>query len=141
MENKLTAIEDLTGQVIGCAMAVHRELGSGFLESVYHQAFSLELSSKSISHTLEEPLVVKYRNTVVGQFFADILIENRLILELKSVSRLIDKHEVQLVNYLTATGIDTGLLFNFGAESLQFKKSFESIKVRVQQKANPAKSC
>lgn len=122
-------------------MAVHRELGSGFLESVYHQALSLELTTKGIQHALEEPLEVRYRSSIVGRFSADILVENCLILELKSVSRLIDKHEVQLVNYLTATGIDTGLLINFGAESLQFKKKFRIYNGSGSAKANPAKSC
>lgn len=141
MERENTELEELTGKVTGCAMAVHRELGSGFLEPVYHQALSLELTTQRISHSLEEPLKVLYKETIVGKFSADILVENRLPLKLKAVTQIISKHEVQLVNYLTATGIDTGLLFNFGAESLQFKKKYRIYRQSLSGKTNPAKSC
>jgi GxxExxY protein len=117
-------MERLTGAVIGCAMTVHRELGPGFLESVYENALSHELTSKKISHQNQVPIGVYYRNQKVGEFIADILVRDCLILELKAIRQLSPQHEVQLVNYLTATRIETGLLFNFGTPSLQFKKKF-----------------
>jgi len=114
--------DELTRRVIGCVMRVHRELGPGFLESVYKNALCIELSIEKIAHSTEAPVTVFYRNTKVGSFCADVLIENNLILELKSDEKIIPAHEVQLVNYLKATGIDVGLLINFGSKSLDFKR-------------------
>jgi GxxExxY protein len=113
---------DLAGRVIGCAMQVHRGLGSGFLENVYKNALCLELKKSGIDHTTEEPIKVRYCGQEVGSYFADIYIEKQLIVEIKAVESFAVMHEVQLVNYLTATGIDTGLLLNFGAKSLQYKR-------------------
>jgi len=115
---------DLAGQMIGKAMKVHGVLGAGFVESVYENALCLDLAAAGITFSRQAPVQVRYRDTIVGDFVADILIEGKLIIELKAVSALLPIHEVQLVNYLTATGIDGGLLLNFGAESLQFKKKF-----------------
>ncbi len=116
--------DELTGLVIGCAMRVHRELGPGFLESVYQNALCFELTHENIAYATEEPIAVYYRKTKVGDFCADVLIEKRLILELKSVEKINPAHEVQLVNYLNATGVETGLLINFGAVSLDFKRKY-----------------
>ena len=113
---------ELTGRMIGCAMRVHRELGFGFLESVYRNALCVELGLESIEFTTEEPISVYYRQAKVGNFSADVLIEKSLILELKAVEKIHPAHEVQLVNYLNATGIDVGLLINFGSKSLEFKR-------------------
>ncbi len=116
-------IEDaLSRQVIGCAMQVHRALGTGFLESVYHRALELELADAGIDFVSELKLDVFYKNRIVGHFIADLIIENRLIVELKAIETLSAIHEVQLVNYLTATNKDAGLLINFGSKSLQFKR-------------------
>jgi len=119
---------DLAGQVIGCAMAIHRELGAGFCESVYQNALIQELHLQSLSVEAEQKITVQYKNVIVGQFLADLLVENKLIVELKAVQNLIPTHEVQIVNYLTATGIDLGLLLNFGNSSLQFKKKHREYK-------------
>lgn len=97
--------DELTELVIGCAMRVHRELSPGFLESVYQNALCVELTHEGITHSTEEPIAVYYRKTKVGDFCADVLVEKRLILELKSVEKINPTHEVQLVNYLNATGI------------------------------------
>jgi GxxExxY protein len=105
-------------------MAVHRELGSGFLESVYEASLAVELEAAGIKFERQKELKVYYKNQVVGRFVADIVIESELIIELKAVQDLNVRHEVQLVNYLTATRIDEGLLLNFGDQSLQFKKKF-----------------
>lgn len=119
---------DLAGQVIGCAMRVHGTLGSGFLESVYQNALCLELSELGPSFDTEKKPTVFYREKPVGTFSADIIVGDALIIELKATQALLPIHEVQLVNYLTATGIDEGLLLNFGTSSLQFKKKFRSPK-------------
>jgi len=119
---------DLAGLVIGCAMEVHRELGHGFCESVYQNALMVELSAKGFEVQSEHKIKVYYKGHAVGDFSADILVNNSLILELKATRTLNDAHEVQLVNYLTATNQAEGLLINFGANSLQFKKKFKNYK-------------
>ena len=113
---------DLAGRVIGCAMQVHRVLGPGFLENIYKKALSVELSKAGITHSTEEAIKVMYCGVEVGSYFADVLVENQIIVELKAVEKLAVSHEVQLVNYLTATGIDIGLLLNFGGKSLDYKR-------------------
>lgn len=115
---------DLTRRIIGCAMKVHRGLGPGFLESVYHQALIHELSKEGLHFVSERPVPVRYDGVLVGDFVADLVVEDFVIVEIKAVSDLAAAHEIQLVNYLTATGIDVGLLLNFGAPSLQFHKKF-----------------
>ena len=120
--------DELTETVIGCAMKVHRTLGPGFLENVYSHALAHELKKTNLNIQLEAPLKVYYDDILVGEYKADILIPNRLIIELKAVSQLTTAHEVQTVNYLTATNIDTGLLLNFGTQSLQVKRKFRSTK-------------
>ncbi|MCB1232110.1 MAG: GxxExxY protein [Verrucomicrobiae bacterium] len=118
--------DELTHQVIGAAMAVHRELGPGFLESVYQKALAIELASLGLDVVIEKRIEVMYRGRVVGDFKADLFVENRLIVELKATECLAPIHEVQTVNYLNATGHDIGLLINFGSQSLQFKRKFRN---------------
>ena len=108
-------------------MKVHRALGPGFLESVYANALAIELDEAGIAFRREEALKVLYRGRNVGEFQCDFLVEEDLILELKAVSALNPAHEVQLVNYLTATGIDGGLLLNFGTTSLEYKKKLRCL--------------
>jgi len=107
-------INALTERVIGCAYAVHNQLGAGYLEKVYENALRIELEEAGLAVMQQYPIPVHYRSRVVGDFFAVLMIENRLIVELKAVRAIAKEHEVQLVNYLTATGIDDGLLLNFG---------------------------
>jgi len=115
---------DLCGQVIGAAMKVHSALGPGFLESVYQNALIWELRKGGFKAEAERPISVRYDGQIVGAFTADFLVNDSLIVELKAIQLLAKTHEVQLVNYLVATGIDEGLLLNFGAERLEFKKKF-----------------
>jgi GxxExxY protein len=115
---------DLCGQVIGAAMKVHSAPGPGFLESVYQNALIWELQKSGLKVDAQRPITVHYDGQVVGAFTADLLINDSLILELKANQLLAKPHEVQLVNYLVATGIDEGLLLNFGAESLEYKRKF-----------------
>ena len=121
--------DDLTGQIIGLAMKVHRTLGPGFLESVYQKALLCELVKAALKAESDKPIQVRYEGVIVGDFKADLIVNDELILELKAVSGIIVEHEVQLVNYLAATGKDIGLLINFGGRSLEFKKKFRKAKI------------
>jgi GxxExxY protein len=115
---------DLCGQVIGAAMKVHSILGPGFLESVYQNALVWELQKSGFKVDAQRSITVHYDGQVVGVCTADLLVNDSLILELKANQLLAKPHEVQLVNYLVATGIDEGLLLNFGAERLEYKRKF-----------------
>lgn len=119
---------DLAGKVIGAAMEVHRCLGPGFVESVYENALTIELVSSKIIAEGQKPIEVKYKEQCVGNFVAALVVDQTLIIELKAVQTILPIHEVQLVIYLTATGLDEGVLLNFGSESLQFKKKFRKPK-------------
>ncbi|MDQ6624852.1 MAG: GxxExxY protein [Verrucomicrobiota bacterium] len=105
-------------------MRVHAALGHGFLESVYCNALAIELRRAEFSVAMEKPISVSYGGEIVGSFVADLLVNGALIVELKAVQALSKVHEIQLVNYLTATGINDGLVLNFGCESLQFKRKY-----------------
>jgi GxxExxY protein len=122
------AAYDLSGQVIGLAMKVHSALGHGFLESVYQKALAHELRKAGICFETEKPIQVRYDGELIGDFYADFLVEESLVVELKAVQAIAVVHEVQTVNYLKATGIETGLLLNFGAERLEYKKKFRTPK-------------
>lgn len=117
------SVDLLTQQIIGCAYAVHNELGPGYLEKVYENALRLELEAAGLGARQQHPVPVKYRGQVVGDFVADLIVEGRVLVELKAAQRLAKEHEIQLVNYLTATGIDDGLLINFGS-SVEVKRKF-----------------
>ena len=124
--------EELTGQIIGGAMTVHNVLGSGFLESVYQNALKHELQKAGLKVECERPIAVMYDGVVVGNFSGDMLVEDSVLIENKAVQSLIAAHEVQLVNYLTATGIDIGLLLNFGASKLEFKRKYRTYRPKRQ---------
>ena len=121
---------ELTEKVIGLAMKVHRTLGPGFLESVYQKVLAHELRKASLRVECEKPIRVHYDAVVVGDFSADMLVEGVVLVENKAVQTLSPAHEVQLVNYLTATGIEIGLLLNFGAEKLEFKRKHRTYRPR-----------
>jgi GxxExxY protein len=132
---------DLAGKVIGLAMKVHSTLGAGFLESVYQKALAHELQKAGMQFESEKNLNVLYDGISVGEFMTDLLVENELIVELKAVQSLATAHEVQTVNYLVATGKDVGLLLNFGAERLEFKKKFRLAKSKQPQEFHSEKFC
>jgi GxxExxY protein len=113
---------ELTEKIIGCAMKVHRTLGPGFLESVYQNALAHELKKAGLRVECEKPIQVTYDGIVVGDFAADMLVDGTVMVENKAAQALAPAYEVQLVNYLTATGVEIGLLFNFGVEKLEFKR-------------------
>ena len=118
--------QELTGKIIKGAQNVHNALGYGFLEKVYHNAMVLELLKSGFHVEPEKPISVYYDGQTVGEYFADIVLADKVILEIKAVQAINPAHEAQLVNYLKATNIDVGLLLNFG-KSLEVKrKIFET---------------
>jgi GxxExxY protein len=108
----------LSDAVIGAAVEVHRTLGPGFLESIYAEALCAEFSLRGISFQREVVVPVKYKGTLVGEHRLDLLVEGRLVLELKSVDALTSAHKAQVLSYLKASGCRLGLLVNFGAARL-----------------------
>ena len=120
-------INDLTYKVIGCAYKVHNVLGPGFLEKVYENAFKLELKKLGIDVRQQVKLPVWYEGQQVGVYFPDLWIEGQLIIEVKAALTLAPEHETKLIHYLTATGIDNGLLINF-ASSVQIKRKYRELK-------------
>ena len=116
--------DQLITEVIECAKRIRRQLGPGFLEKVYKNAMVVELRKLKLNFETEKLIQVLYDGIVVGEYRTDIIVEGRLILELKATQDLTIANEVQLVNYLTSTGIDDGLLINFGSDKLQFKRKY-----------------
>ncbi len=115
-------INDVTYQVNGAVFEVNRVLGSGFLEKVYEKALLLELREKGLKAESQVSIQVSYKGSVVGEYFADIVVENLVILELKSVKKLDKSHEAQILNYLKATDFEIGLLVNFTYPKAEIKR-------------------
>ena len=116
--------EEITHKIIGCAYKVFNELGFGFLESVYKKAMIIELSKSRLKVESEKSLKVYYDSKVVGEFSADLFVEDTVVVELKSVETLAKQHEVQLVNYLNVLKKDIGLLINFGPSGVEVKRKY-----------------
>ena len=127
----LSEIYNLRSKIIACAFEVARNLKPGFLEIVYANALSLELSMNGIKFEREKAIEVYYKGYCIGQYKADFIVENCYILELKAVSSILKEHEVQLVNYLTATGIDEGMILNFGEHPFKFRTKFRDYTPRL----------
>ena len=106
-------IDEITYQIRGAIFEVNRVLGHGFLEKVYEKAMIVELTNRGLKAENQIPINVKYKGEIVGEYIADIIVENRIILELKAVESLQKIHEAQILNYLKATGYKIGLLVNF----------------------------
>ena len=123
--------EALTRQIIGCAMKVHRVLGPGFLESVYERALAHEMCEMGLAVECDRRVQIRYDRMIVGDFLVDMLVDDCILIENKATQALVAAHEAQLVNYLTATGIEIGLLLNFGSERLQFKGKTRSYRTRA----------
>ena len=110
-------------KIIGAAMEVHRELGSGFLEAIYQEALALEFERNDIPYKQEAKLEVNYKGqTLLKYYEADFICYDKIIVETKAINELIGKHESQVINYLKATNCKLGLLINFGTESLEYKR-------------------
>ncbi|MEK6726447.1 MAG: GxxExxY protein [Deltaproteobacteria bacterium] len=123
--------EQITKSVIGCAFEVINELGSGFLESVYEKALLLALRQKGLSAISQYPVKVMFRGECVGDFYADIFVEEKVIVELKAVKAIAPEHQAQIINYLNATGIEVGLLINFGNPKLEYKRFTRTTKMNM----------
>jgi len=121
-ENEARPHSELTQKIIGCAYEVHRELGPGFLEKVYETALSHELRGAGLKCEVQTAIPVRYKGIPVGDYFADLLVEGVVIVELKAAQALDPTHEAQLLHYLKATGVEVGLLLNFGRRSVQVKR-------------------
>ena len=113
---------DLTEKIIGCAYRVYNTMGFGYLESVYEKCMLIELEQDGLRAAAQQPIEVRYNGIPVGDFIADIVVEDTVIVELKSVRNLNPAHETQLVNYLVATGKPVGLLLNFGQSKVDVKR-------------------
>jgi len=116
--------KELTSSIINCFYKVYNELGYGFLEKVYENALKIELESQGLYVEKQKPITVFYKNNSVGEYFADLIVENVVILELKAAETLCEEHEMQLINYLKATNIEVGLLLNFGKKPQISRKIF-----------------
>ena len=124
---------ELTEKIIGCAYQVYNKMGSGFLESIYEKCLLIELEKIGLHAEAQKQISVYYENQNVGDFTADIIVEGQIILELKSVQQIARAHEVQLVNYLTATRMDVGLILNFGEKKVEVKRKVRILKAADQQ--------
>ena len=114
--------KELSYAIVGAAMEVHRTLGAGFLESVYEAALAHEMTLQGIQFETQKRFRVCYKGHLVGEYVADFVVEDKVVLELKALSKLNAAHEAQAHNYLAATGLRLAILLNFGAASLQQKR-------------------
>jgi GxxExxY protein len=119
--------EELTRKIIAAAYHVYNKMGFGFLESVYEKCLLIELGKAGLRSEFQKPIIVKYENEVVGEFKADIIVEDTVIVELKSVKQIVQAHEVQLVNYLVATSKPVGLILNFGEQEVEVKRKVKDL--------------
>jgi GxxExxY protein len=116
--------KEITEKIIKCYYKVYNTLGYGFLEKIYENAFALELQQNGLDVKCQFPIKVYYENKIVGEYYADIIVNNLIIIELKASTCLLEEHECQLINYLRATEIELGLLLNFGKEAEYKRKVF-----------------
>jgi GxxExxY protein len=129
---------ELTGNIIGCAMEVHRILGNGFQEVIYQRALAIEFEQKGIRFQREFEMPIFYKEHPIGSRRADFLVEEKISVELKALINLEDAHLAQAINYLEAYNLEIGLLINFGAKSLVFKRLLNS-KFNKQSAINESK--
>jgi GxxExxY protein len=115
----------LTGKTLAACFEVINELGAGFLESVYERALIFALGQKGLTVIDQAPIEVTFRKQKVGQFYADILVENKVIVEIKALIKLLPEHKAQVINYLKASRFDVGLLVNFGNPKLEYKRLYK----------------
>lgn len=115
-------LNELTEKIIGCAITMSRSLGPGFLEKVYENALCIELRRASLNFEQQKGLTVFYDGEAVGDYFADILVEGIVLLELKAMRAIEEAHQAQMLNYLKTTGLEIGLILNFGTPRLGIKR-------------------
>ncbi len=114
--------KELVYKIVGCAMEVHNVLGYGFLEKVYENALMIELYNSHILGIQQSPIKVEYKNKIVGEYIADIIVDNKIIIELKSAKSISSEHVAQTLNYLKATNFKLGIIMNFGENELEYKR-------------------
>ncbi|MBE9167919.1 GxxExxY protein [Pleurocapsales cyanobacterium LEGE 06147] len=122
METNKTKLDALTQKIIGCAFEVSNTLGCGFLEKVYERALVQELKIAGLNVKAQYPISVYYKGTIIGNFFADILVENIILIELKALNYLDNNHQAQCLNYLKASNLNLCLLINFGKPKVEIKR-------------------
>jgi GxxExxY protein len=127
--------EDLTRKIIGCAMIVHSALGNGFQEIIYQRALSIEMAKQGLRFGRETEMDIFYRGYKIGARRVDFFVEEKVMVEIKAITRLEDVHLAQGMNYLEAYGLNLGLLINFGGKSLEFKRVYNN-----KNKVNSAKN-
>jgi GxxExxY protein len=120
--------KELTEKIIACAYRVYNSMGFGYLESVYEKCMLIELRECGLVAEAQKAIIVTYKKELVGEFFADIIVNDTIILELKSVRQIAKAHETQLVNYLVATGKPIGLIINFGEHKVEVKRKLKELK-------------
>lgn len=118
--------KELTNDIIAAFYEVYNELGFGFLEKVYQNALAIEMELRGFKVEVQKPIMVYYKGHEVGEYYADIIVEDKVIIELKAVEYLVEKFELQLVNYLRGTNAEVGLLMNFGQKPEFKRKVFEN---------------
>jgi GxxExxY protein len=116
------AHNELTRAIIGAAMEVHSTLGPGFLESVYEAAMTIEFNLRKTPYECQKPIPVMYKGEKAKDFFCDIFVDEKVLVELKALKAITNTEEAQVLNYLKATGLQVGLLINFGEQSLRYKR-------------------
>ncbi|MDQ8180823.1 GxxExxY protein [Pelagicoccus sp. SDUM812005] len=116
--------DPVTSKIITIAHQVHAELGHGFNEKIFENSLAIALTEDGFKVSQQHPIDVHFRGHLVGEFFADILVDDTLILELKALTALAPEHHAQLINYIKAANLQTGLLLNFGAPKLQVKRAY-----------------
>ena len=114
--------EDLTYKIIGCAMEVHKHLGNGFQEVVYQRALAIEMQMQGIEFSREHEMLLQYKGYDIGTRRVDFFVEDKIMVEIKAITKLEDVHFAQAINYLEAYNLEIGLLINFGETSLNFKR-------------------
>jgi GxxExxY protein len=124
--NDLNQLNEQTNRIIKCFYKVYNTLGYGFLEKVYEKALFIELNKIELKVETQKPIKVYYDKQVIGDYYADIMVNDIVILELKAVEILCERHELQLINYLKATDIEIGLLLNFGKKPEVRRKIFSN---------------
>jgi len=130
---------ELTSKIIGCAMKVHSELGNGFQEVIYQRAMEIEMGDQGVGFAREFEMPIYYKGHPIGTRRVDFLVEDKVSVELKAIIRLEDVHLAQAINYLEAYDLEIGLLINFGAKSLQFKR-LNNKSFKQKNQGNPLKS-
>ncbi len=114
----------ITGTILEAAFEVSNELGAGFVESVYQHALEMAIQAKGLQCRAEAPISVYFRGVSVGQFYADLVVEDVVLVELKAVKSLLPEHDAQTINYLKASGITVGLLINFGTARIEYHRLY-----------------